>query len=471
VRLYHFTYPVADWHSWRQADTSAVSRNFVKYGFDVLHPKFDDLSNVPSGIDNPNGYRFVEFPVYNLFQAGLYSAFGFLTIEEWGRLVTIFSSLASIVFLYLLLTKYANSGVGLLAAFFYAVLPYNIYYSRVILPDPMMVTAVLVGIYFFDKWVEESSKLKVQNSKVKSKNRMYLYFILSILFTSSAFLLKPYAVFFVIPMFYIAWQEWGIRVAMKWQLWLFAIISLTPIIFWRYWITQYPEGVPSNIWLLNGNGIRFRPSFFRWIFYERLTKLISGYFGVVILFLGALASLRYKHVGFYLSFLLGSLLYVTVFATGNVQHDYYQILIMPTIAIFYGLGAYYLIKELRFGASFRLGTILFLLLTILTSYFASKEVKGYYYINKPEIVEAGKITDQMTPKEAKVIALYGGDTSFLYQTNRPGWASFQNPLPEMIEKGATHLVQVDPTPGDITLYDTKYEIMASTSAYVLVKLR
>ena len=61
VRLYRFDGPIADWHSWRQSDTSAVSRNFVKYGFDILHPKFDDLSNVPSGLDNPNGYRFVEF--------------------------------------------------------------------------------------------------------------------------------------------------------------------------------------------------------------------------------------------------------------------------------------------------------------------------------------------------------------------------------------------------------------------------
>ena len=63
VRLYRFNGPVADWHSWRQADTSAVSRNFAKYGFDLLHPKFEDISNVASGLDNPKGYRFVEFPI------------------------------------------------------------------------------------------------------------------------------------------------------------------------------------------------------------------------------------------------------------------------------------------------------------------------------------------------------------------------------------------------------------------------
>src|SRR5437868_3970875 len=85
VRLYRFNGPIADWHAWRQADTSAVSRNFVNEGFNLLYPKFDDLSNVPSGIsENPQGYRFVEFPIYNFFQAGLFVTFDHFTIEEWG---------------------------------------------------------------------------------------------------------------------------------------------------------------------------------------------------------------------------------------------------------------------------------------------------------------------------------------------------------------------------------------------------
>jgi hypothetical protein len=91
VRLYRFDNPIADWHSWRQADTSAVSRNFVEHGYDLLHPRFDDLSNIPSGKDNPQGYRFVEFPLYNVAQAGLFQVFGILTLEEWGRLVSIIS--------------------------------------------------------------------------------------------------------------------------------------------------------------------------------------------------------------------------------------------------------------------------------------------------------------------------------------------------------------------------------------------
>src|SRR5579872_2148880 len=87
VRLYRFNGAVADWHSWRQADTSAVSYYFTRDNFDILHPKYFDISNVQSGLDNPQGYRMVEFPLYNIFQAGLFKFFGHFTLEEWGRIV------------------------------------------------------------------------------------------------------------------------------------------------------------------------------------------------------------------------------------------------------------------------------------------------------------------------------------------------------------------------------------------------
>ena len=92
LRSYRLNNPIGDWHSWRQADTSAVSRNFIQRGFDLLHPRFDDLSNVASGKDNPEGYRMVEFPFYNLLQAGAFKVFGGLSLEVWGRLVSMVAS-------------------------------------------------------------------------------------------------------------------------------------------------------------------------------------------------------------------------------------------------------------------------------------------------------------------------------------------------------------------------------------------
>ncbi|OGH18867.1 MAG: hypothetical protein A3F31_04805 [Candidatus Levybacteria bacterium RIFCSPHIGHO2_12_FULL_38_12] len=456
VRLYRFDNPIADWHSWRQTDTSAVSRNFVLHGFDILHPKFDDLSNVASGIDNPHGYRFVEFPLYNLFQAGFFSLFDFFTLEQWGRLVTIFSSLLSTLFIFLIVKRRLNIKTAFISAFFFAYLPYNIYYGRTILPDSTMVTAILGGTYFFDIWISSFGMMR--------------YFILAFLFTSASLLLKPYAVFFVLPMIYIAYERFGFAVFKKWQLWIFFTLSVLPLIFWRKWMMQYPEGIPVNEWLLNGNGIRFRPAFFRWIFFERITKLISGYLGMIILFAGISYKKEPQKGIFFYSFLLSSLLYIFIFATGNVQHDYYQILIMPTVSIYMGIGTVFIYSFLQ-RCIHKVAVVLVVGVCIFLSFFLSwRMVKDYFNINNRSIVIAGRAINRLIPKDAKIIAPYDGDTSFLYQTERRGWASFEKPLPDMIKMGADYLVFLNPTKKDEEL-GNQYKIVSKTKEFILFKLR
>src|SRR3989344_3740027 len=459
VRLYRFDGPIADWHSWRQSDTSAVSRNFVKYGFDILHPKFDDLSNVPSGLDNPNGYRFVEFPIYNLAQGGLYYVFGFLTIEQWGRLVTIFTSIISTVFIYLIVKKYSNETAALFSAFFYAFLPYNIYFSRVILPDPMMVMAILGGIYFFSQWIEK------KNSQFSILN---FQFLLSVIFTASSFLLKPYALFFTLPIIYLSLKSFGLKLFFKWQLWLFATLTLAPLVFWRYWMQQYPEGIPVSDWLFNGGNIRFKPSFFYWIFADRIGRLILGYWGIAIFSFGLIQK-KSRETLFFFSFLISSLLYLIVIARGNVQHDYYQILIIPSIVIFLGLGAEALLKIPKEYFSQTIARAMFVICVFFMFLFGWYFVRDFFNINNMSIVIAGEAVDKLTPKNAKVLAPYEGDTSFLYQTRRSGWASFQRALPEMIKMVATHLVFVNTKESDYNL-GKEYKIIQATQDYILFDL-
>ena len=464
VRLYKFNGSVADWHSWRQADTSSVSRNFVNTGFNLLHPTYDDLSNVPSGkYDNPNGYRFVEFPIYNVFQAGLFMTVGHLTLEEWGRIVTIFCSLLSAVFLYFIVKRRQGLLAGIMAAFFFVFLPYNIYYSRTILPDPLMVTFILGAIYFFDLWINQNIKTKTENLKA------ILLFVLTLIFTAGAFLIKPFALFFMLPMLVIAYEKFGFNLVKKWQLWLLAILAILPFGAWRIWMQQYPAGIPQSLWLFNGNGIRFKGAFFQWLFAQRLGEMILGYWGLIIFGLGLVFTQK-KNYLFFISFLLASLTYVVVVATGNVQHDYYQIPIIPSIAIFLGIGSAFLINPAREIIS-RNKTVPILIVSILFmlafSWFA---IRADYNIDNPSIIVAGAAVDRLTPKNAKIIANYEGDTTFLYQTKRSGWASFERDLPIMVKMGADYLVLANPTVADINLGKT-YKIVAQTSQYIILNLR
>lgn len=437
VRLYKFSQPVADWHAWRQVDTSAVSRNFIRYGFDILHPKFDDFSKGVSLIDNPQGHRFVEFPLYNLAQAGLYKTFDYFTLEQWGRIVTIFSQLVSTLFIYLLVKKYSGTKAAIFAAGFFAFIPYNIYYGRTLLPDSSMVMTMLGGIYFFDLWIEKNTKHK------KSNIKYWLFFILALLFTSSAFLLKPYAIFFTLPMVYLSFRTFGIGIIKQRKLWVFLVLAIAPLIFWRVWMIQYPAGIPRTDWLFNQYGIRFKGAFFQWLFAERIGHLILGFFGLPFVILGIMAKNKKEGLLWY-SFLASSFLYMSVIAYGNVHHDYYQILIIPTLAIFFGKGISFILDHtanlFNRYASY-IGIIVCILFMFAFSWF---KIRDYYNLQHLEVLIAGEAVDKLTPKEAKIIAPYGGDTTLLYHTNRRGWPVWDRSIQEFLKAGAQYLVFVKP---------------------------
>ena len=57
-------------------------------------------------------------------------------------------------------------------------------------------------------------------------------------------------------------------------------------------------------------------------------------------------------------------------------------------------------------------------------------------------MEAGRAVDRLVPKDAKVIAPYGGDTAFLYQTNRQGWPMGIE-IEKLIKLGAQYYVNVN----------------------------
>ncbi len=469
LRLYRLDNPIGDWHAFRQADTSAVSKVYVSSGIDVLHPKYFDISNIQSGVDNPEGYRFVEFPLFNIFQATIYKSLGVFTLEEWGRLLSVVSSTLSILFIFLLTRKHLDYISALSASFFFAVLPFSIFYGRVILPDPSTSMAILAGIYFFDSWITSVGKRKEKGNKTE-----YVFLTLAIIFTACAFLLKPFALFFTLPMVYLAYQKFGLRIFMQWKLYLFAIFSLAPLIFWRFWITQYPAGIPASNWLFNEGNIRFTGAFFNWILAERLGKLILGYFGLALFILGFFKR-QEKSYGFFIAFLVSSSIYITVIARGNVQHDYYQILILPTICIFLGRGVSLLLKIPGYMGSnilFNTAISLILLGFIAASAFTFSwfHVRDYFNVNNKSLVIAGQKADELLPKNAKVIAALEGDTSFLYYINRKGWPAYQKSPLELKQMGATHIVIPSPTENDFNGLGKEFDVFYSSPEVIILSL-
>ena len=157
-------------------------------------------------------------------------------------------------------------------------------------------------------------------------------------------------------------------------------------------------------------------------------------------------------------------------ARGNIQHDYYQILIVPSLVVFVGFGAEFLLTSFTNTFQKITARIVLVVTTLFMIGFGWYFVRDYFRINNPSIVIAGKAIDRITPKDAKIIALYNGDTSFLYQTKRKGWANLEKSLPEMAKLGAEFLVIPAPSEKDKEL-SRLYKVTSQTNDYILFDLR
>ncbi len=453
VRTYKIHNPIADWHSWRQADTAAVSRNFIKDGFNPFYPQYDALNPLnETGQPNPHRYFFAEFPLYNILTYFVYLKFG--VHEEYARLISIFFATITIPFLYFLVSEYSSKRVAIISAIVFAILPYNIYYGRVIMADPMYICFSVATLYFVSKWLSKDS---------------ILFMTLAGISGAIAVLAKPYALVLIIPVLYLFYKKWGIKTVSKAAVYAFLLLVAVPFALWRHHINQYPEGMFGTTWLYNQGNIRFTGAYFRWLIFDRMNRLIFATGGFVLFFVGIIKGATKKEGYFYFLWLLSIFAFFVVIAKGNVTHDYYQMPIVPIGCIFIALGFDYLMshgsKYLGRGINIGVAVSLFVIMIAFGWY----EVRGYYNINHPEIVEAGKAVDRILPKNAIVIAPYDNDSAFLYQTNRHGFTYGGDKIAQYIKDGATHLVSVNFD--EVTNYwMNECTVVDKTSVYVIIDL-
>lgn len=451
-RLYRINYPLLDWHSFRQVDTASVTREYVKNGIDILHPRYHDLSNIQSGRDNLEGYRMVEFPFINGMIAAILTAFPILPLVETSRAVSIAFSIGTLVSLFYLTKSLSGSRVAYGSALLFAILPYSVYYSRVILPEPAMLFFSTFSIYAFDRWL------------IGNERRWWAMSAISL---ALALLLKPFVAFlgpvYVAFLYIRAKKKWYVR----WP-WLvaYALVSFAPMLWWRSWILYFPSGIPASDWLLNGNNIRFRPAWFRWLAYERFTKLILGYFGILTLPLAFIKKGSDRLIYFVWWVSIG--LFFTVFATGNVQHDYYQIIAIPIVSMTYAKGLSYLFDILEKKYSHFLGFFVICSVVAISTIASWYHLRGWFNVNHWEYVKAGQVADERLPATARVIAPAFGDTGFLFQTNRTGWPiGFE--IDDKIAAGATHYVTTSFDDEAKQLKEV-YFIVVETDEYLILDL-
>jgi 4-amino-4-deoxy-L-arabinose transferase-like glycosyltransferase len=471
-RLYKYNTPLADFHSWRQADTAAVARNFVKDGFNLLQPRYDDLSSVQTGQENPKGYRFVEFPIYNAIFAALYKIAPIFPLEVWGRLTSIFFSLLVLAVIYYLTLKEYNLVAAIAAALVYGTFPFFVFFSRTVLPDISAVSFAFLAIFFVYRAEEIGNKIEDHKVEAKMAMNRNLWFILAAISFMLGLLIKPTVIFYAIAILFLFFRIYQFSIFKRIIPYIFAVISLAPLVAWRMYISHYPEGIPASGWLITSvntyQGVKeifFRPAFFRWIFFERINNIILGGYMTPFLILGSITRLKN-----YLLYAIGisALLYLFVFQGGNVQHEYYQIIVLPALAIMVGVGVgfIYVNKNILLPSyiTYTVVVVCFVF-SYLFSYF---QVKGYYDYNDG-LVQIANIISTLTSPNDKIVTDSQGDTTLLYLSNRKGAPAFYKEPDELKILGYKYLVTFDQSYAK-QLIEKNYTYKFKSDKFVLFNL-
>lgn len=397
VRLYNINSPIIGAHSWRQSDTAAMARNFYTNGFNFSYPEIDW-----GGL---SGYCETEFPIYSFIVALLYKFFG--AHDFWGRLFSVVCFLTAIYYLYRLVRNYFTHEVAVWSCLVYAMLPLNIYYSRTFQPESMLLMCCTIGIYYFNKWLDSDK---------------YRDLILSCIFVSLACLIKVLPVIYLgIPILYLAWTKFGIKLFFKLNLWIYTISVLGSIFLW------YSHA--HNIFLEYGNTFGFSAEstdrydysilLKSWFWLELIFRTIVRHFAIFCfpIFIAGLLITRKtaREYVFDVWMIAVALTWILVPVT-SVVHEYYQLPFMIPAVVFIGKACdRYFEKSKKY-----IGTCLFLALVTGSLIYTI----DYMSLERTEQSAIFKLAQQVKatiPKNALIISSTGNEPTLLYLTNHRGW--------------------------------------------------
>lgn len=420
VRLYNINSPLIGTHSWRQADTAAMSRNFHANGFNFFYPQID-WGGLP-------GYCETEFPIYSFIIALFYKIFG---VHDFiGRLFSVVCFLITIYFLYRLTAKYFNTKSAFWACLVYSILPLNIYYSRTFQPESMLAMCSIIGIYYFNNWLDSEK---------------YQDLIVSSIFINLACLIKVLPIIYLgITLIYLAWTKFDRKVFFKISLWIYGIVIIVSLFAW------YSHA--HNIFLNYGNTFGFSAdstnrynygvllTFNFWT--DLIFRTILRHFAIFCfpIFIAGLLIVRktQREYVFDVWLIAVILTQILVPVTSSV-HEYYQLPLMLPAAVVIGKACdRYFTKNKKIIISS-------LCLTLVTGSIIY--TTGYMSVERIDRSDVFKLAQQIQsniPINALVISSTGGDPTLLYLANHRGWLVDRNITKEYIlskqKLGAKYLV-------------------------------
>jgi hypothetical protein len=138
LRLPHITQPLVDAFSWREASTAMMADNFGPGRWNIFYPQVSWVGPDP-------GYQGRELQLHSYLTALINHAFGW---HDWfGRAVSVSFGLFGVGVFFFLTRRTIGAHLGLFAALMLALLPGAAFIDRSYVPDPVMLSLTLSGLF------------------------------------------------------------------------------------------------------------------------------------------------------------------------------------------------------------------------------------------------------------------------------------------------------------------------------------
>jgi hypothetical protein len=319
ARSFNFSNPPLDFAATRQLHSLILARGYY-YSMDLPSTRALDPEVRAFGIAAGKAELLVEPPILEHVTAWTYALVGQENPEIPRAYSVLFWVLGGIP-LYLLARKFLSASGASLALAFYELLPFGVIASRSFQPDPLMIFLMLWALYFQYRWYERDSLGAA---------------LAAGLVTGLAVLVKSTAVFFVgVPFIgFVLMRGWKPAVR-NWRVYLMAALSLLPAVI--YFALSATVG--------NNSGSIFGSRFFPQLYiqpswYKNWFMMAKSVVDYIPLFLAVLAffGLRSKPARvLYGCLWIGYLLQGFTFSYHIYTHNYYQLPLIPMVALGVGL--------------------------------------------------------------------------------------------------------------------------------------
>jgi hypothetical protein len=321
------------------------------------------------------------------------------------------------------------------------------------MPDMPSLSLGIIGTYFFLRWIEEER---------------FRWLILSAILVSLALLIKLPTAIIGAPLFYLTVaavydrrnssgeEDGGHRPPLqgllaRWELWLFAAITLIPSAIWYWHAHRIAERFyPHHFFGAGGFQIMNLAWYWQIIRQTAFSSLTLVLFTLALI--GAVVAPRGKFSRLFHWWLAAMLLFIVLVGYGN-RHQWYQLPLVPIAAVFAGCACAWFAAWTGFSRKIlTLGAVLLVASFALSSYFC---VQPFYRPASASLRNLGLELNEATTPSALIIAATDGDPTVFYYAHRKGWhflgdgvydgnpldsAQIIANLEKLRSRGATHLV-------------------------------